>query len=119
MSIQDDFFEDLAVAFDSWVASSSDALTNTDANLIWIDKPEYFEKVRSALNQSGITSDDVKQVISEIISGVLVSMLTTIDGGTYLAEKNLIKLVDEQGQSLGSDLHNDFMLYLMETGRLE
>ena len=119
MSTRDDFFEDLALTLNSWVNSSADMLTNMNADLRCTDKSEYVEKVRHALNQAGITCDDVKQVISEIISGVIFSMLTTIDGGTYLAEKKLIKLVDEQGQSFGDDLHNDFILYLMETGRME
>ena len=118
MTIKNAFFEDLAATLDSWVSASVEALTDMNTDFIWFDKPEYFAKLRVALNQAEITPDEVKQVFTEIIRGVLVSILTSIDGGTALTGEGLISLVDEQGQTLGDDLHNEFVTYLIETGRL-
>lgn len=44
--------------------------------------------------------------------------LTSIDGGTALAEKGRVHLVDEDGNKLGKSLNDGFMSYLHESGRL-
>jgi hypothetical protein len=41
-----------------------------------------------------------------------------LDGGTSLAEKGRLYVVDERGNRLGEGLHEDFVGYLLETGRL-
>lgn len=114
-----DFYDDLVSILDSWINASTDALANESANLIWTDQPECFERVRSALKQSEISHDDLEQIFREVIVGVLISTLTTFDGGTALAQKGSVRLVDESGQMLSNDLHNEFASYLIETGRLE
>jgi len=41
-----------------------------------------------------------------------------MDGGTALAEKGRLYVVDEHGRRIGEGLHEDFVRYLMDTGRL-
>jgi uncharacterized membrane protein len=60
----------------------------------------------------------MEDVLSECFRGLLVSMLTALDGGTALAENGRIYLVNERGEKLGAALHEDFVAFLMETGRL-
>ena len=65
-----------------------------------------------------MSEETVSKVLSECLRGFGVSFLTALDGGTSLAEKGRLYVVDERGNRLGDGLHEDFVGYLMETGRL-
>jgi hypothetical protein len=68
---------------------------------------------------STIPRRDIELVLSEWFRGLIVSLLTIIDGGTALAERTRIKSVDANGRHLGEGLHELFVGYPMDTGRLE
>lgn len=51
----------------------------------------------------------MSSVLSETLRGLAISFLTILDGGTKLAEKDLVYLVDEAGNRMGNGLHDDFM----------
>lgn len=46
-------------------------------------------------------------------------MLTVIDGGTSSAEKGRLYLVDSNQSPLGEELHQDFVGYLLDTGKMK
>lgn len=113
------FFEDLANAMDSWVKESVDAVVNEKADLLWTDREDCFKRLQEIFSENDAEKTDVEQVFSECFRGLAVSFLTILDGGTALADTGRLYLVDEEGRSLGEGLHDDFVTYLLETGRLE
>lgn len=116
---KNDFFEDMAIVLKSWINSSSEAITDEYADLIWADGEESFRRIRDVLSENGADKTDVEQVFSECLRGLAVSFLTVLDGGTALAEKGRVYLVDEDGNRLGEGLHDDFFSHLLEAGRLK
>ncbi|MDP2229085.1 MAG: hypothetical protein Q8J78_16595 [Moraxellaceae bacterium] len=114
-----EFFEDIAESMEYWGEAVSDALEKSDADLSWVEEKEPYQRIQHALSNSGVSGDDLKQVLSECLRGFAVSILTSIDGGTTLAEKGRIYLVDADGKSLGDGLHDAFVRHLLDTGRLK
>ncbi|WP_041942854.1 hypothetical protein [Variovorax paradoxus] len=113
-----DLFEDIAVSMEFWTKSASKALTDRHANLGWVEEEEPYKKIQEALMDSGVNELDVAKVFSELFRGFAVSFLTALDGGTALAEKGRIYVVDENDVRLGEGLHQDFVGHLLDTGRL-
>ncbi|WP_418646897.1 hypothetical protein ACNQFN_15115 [Thauera butanivorans] len=114
-----DFFEDIAMSIDYWSEATSDALTKPDADLIWVDEQELYHRLQKLFANSGVNGDDLKEVLAECLRGFAISVLTAIDGGTALAEKGRVYVVDGDGNSLGEGLHDDFVSHLLNTGRLK
>ena len=118
MATKMDLFEDLAGALDYWTAVSSEALTNRDTKLEWVEDDVPYREIQNAFATAGVSDATVAKVLSECLRGYCVSLLTALDGGTALADKGRIYLVDERDNHLGEGLHDDFVGYLMDTGRL-
>jgi hypothetical protein len=112
-----DFFEDIALAMETWVESATDALTNPAADLKWTDDQSQYKELPQHL--ASADRSVVRAALTECLRGFAVSMLTALDGGTALAEKGRLYLVDETGQRLGEGLHSEFVGYLMDTDRLK
>lgn len=117
MSTEQLFFEDLGRAFDSWRSTAVEALTKEAADLYWTDNAGAFQRVRGALLKEGVAEEDIKQVVGEILDGILNSALTVLDGGSYMSEFVSISLVDENGTNIAGDLHDGFARFLLTTGR--
>lgn len=118
MATKLDLFEDLAGALDYWTALASEALTNRDTKLDWVEDDVPYREIQNAFATAGVSDATVAKVLSECLRGYCVSLLTALDGGTALADKGRIYLIDERGNHLGEGLHDDFVGYLMDTGRL-
>lgn len=104
---------------ESWTSAATVAITNPRADLQWVDIEEPYRKIQAALANERLVESIVKQIFSECLRGFAVSVLTAFDGGTALAEKGRIYLVDEQGKKLGEGLHDSFVAYLIHSGRLK
>ena len=113
-----EFFEDLSVEMDWWVNTMSGSLVNPLADLTWVSNEDVFRAIQRALAGTDVKPDYVETALRECLHGFANSILTAIDGGTALAEKGRVYLLDEDGNCLGEGLHEDFGLHLMETGRL-
>jgi hypothetical protein len=111
-------FEDLAAAMEPWIAATSKALTDREADLAWVETDEPYRDIRNALADASVSEKTVAKVLSECFLGFAVSFLTTLDGGTSLAEKGRLYVVDEGGNRLDEGLHEDFVGYFIDTGRL-
>jgi hypothetical protein len=118
MNTEKELFEELASIYDHWLSVANKSTSDQEANLSWTDTPEAFLKLGELLKAES-SQQDFEQVISELIQGVLNSTLVVFDGGTKLAEKTNLNIVDDSGQSLPKNLHEEFVSYLMETGRLK
>ena len=114
-----DLFEDIAVSLDFWTDAAASALTKPDVDLLWVEEQEPYQRLRKTLADAGVGRDDVQKVFAECLRGIAISILSVVDGGTALAEKGRVYLVDRDGNSMGEGLHDDFVSYLLETGRFQ
>ena len=53
MARKADLFEDLAVALQSWTATTSTALTDPEADLAWVEAEGHTEKFSARLPPAG------------------------------------------------------------------
>lgn len=113
-----DFFEDIAISMDSWVDAASNALVDPQADLIWVEDQKPYRMIQESLVNAGVGEEQVKQIIAECLRGFAVSILTALDGGTELAQKGRIYLINESGEVLGDDLHDGYVSHLFDSGRL-
>ncbi|MFJ5770074.1 histidine kinase [Psychrobacillus sp. NPDC093180] len=108
-------FEQLKFYKDYWVKASLDGL-ESNANLIWSDNEEGYERLRHLLKDK---EDKVayESILNELIRGVIHSLLVMIDGVDDLADKFGIDLVIEGTiESLKDNgaLHEEFIGYLFD-----
>jgi hypothetical protein len=115
---KNDVFEDFMGAMDFWTSAVTDALLSRDADLRWVDDRGPFDRVARALAAGHVDDADVRAIISECLVGYANSLLTVIDGGSASAEIVRVHLVDSAGRSLGEGLHEYFMQYLLDAGRI-
>ena len=118
MKTEQSLYEALANTYDHWLSTAVKSMENADSNLQWTDQPEAFQKLAEALRETE-NIPSFEQVLSEIIRGVLHSTLVTLDGGTTLAEKTNLTITDDNGYELHKYLHEEFVSFLLETGRLK
>jgi len=114
-----DLFEDISQSMDSWVEAVSDALIKPEADLAWVEDRDLYRKLQNELCISRVNGESIRRVLAECLRGFAVSFFATIDGDTALGEKGRVHLVDEDGRNLGESLHDDFVGYLMDSGRLQ
>lgn len=114
-----DIFEDTALALESWTKAATSGLTAADADLIWTNEEESFVKIRTALTAHGVEASAVQKMLEECFRGLAVTFFTMLDGGTSSAGKGRVYLVDERGNRLGEGLHDEFVSYLIATGRMK
>jgi hypothetical protein len=117
-SPEDALFKDLATALDHWMAGSIEALTDPNADLSWCDHPDAFRTIQTKL-QFAPDQLALSACMSEILRGVIHSVLVTLDGGTKMAESHALKVITEDGIPLSGSLHEGFIDYLIRSGRLE
>lgn len=118
MTTKNDLFEDIAVALDSWMKAVVDATTNPTSGLQWTEDSDPYRMMQAAIRASNVDPESIRLIFSECFRGFAVSMLTILDGGSALAEKGRLYVVDEGGKKIGEGLHEDFVGYLIDTGRL-
>jgi hypothetical protein len=95
-----------------------DLLRADDVDPAWWEDPEAARRLGAALRDAGV-ADDFERVVRETLRSCIHSVLATIDGATALAERFRLDLVDEEGMSLGDELHEGFIAHLFDTGRAE
>ena len=117
MSTQQLFFEDLGLTIDSWADAIRALVDESHPDLTWVDNPEAFLRIREVIRDSQ-SSTELEQVFSEVIRGVIHSVLVTLDGGSKLADTTNLALVDDSGEKLPRNLHEMFVDHLVKTNRL-
>ncbi len=111
------FLEDLASHVDRWTEAARQAM-ELDADLTWTDDPKPYRRLGEVLRAQDASADFVT-VVREVVYGCLHTALTTLEGGTKLAELARIDLVDANGRSLLGGLDELFISHLVETGRID
>jgi len=90
---------------------------NSSTDLIWTDYEDEYKILQTKLS----TLEELnafQKVQSEVIQGVIHSILVMIDGGDELADNYLVDLVDrETNESIQKKvaLHEEFFVYLLDT----
>lgn len=118
MATKNDLFEDMARALEAWSTAASEALTDPQSDLVWVEDEKPYREIQHALVAAGVARETLAKVLSECFRGLGHSFLVALDGGTALAEKGRLYVVDEHGRRVGEGLHDDFVGYLIDTGRL-
>lgn len=108
-------FENLKNIKDIWVSTSVENLNpNTDLELSEVK--ESYKLLQNKIIKNN-EREAYKEVLNDIIEGVIHSILVMIDGGNALADNYLIDLIDrETKESLTENiaLHEEFFGYLLD-----
>jgi hypothetical protein len=104
---------DLALAKSSWTSAASEAISNPQAER-WIENEQAWSKLSSLLRDSD-SHDAFVAVVSELLSGLMHSVLVTLDGGSALAESTLLTVQDEKGHEFKKFLHEFWPHYANDT----
>ena len=119
MESREMFLEELANSLDYWVREIVTVLLDAGADLTWTDSPDSFRKLQGAIAAQRLAKEDVEPVVNESLQGLVISVLTIIDGGTDLARQLRLAIVDQSGTSLGEGLDDEFLRHLVKTGRMK
>jgi hypothetical protein len=114
----EDLYADWGEQLDYWAEKLTQALLGEDADTVWSEHPLLLEQVRRATAKCDIPRQPLRTVIEEVLVGLFVSALTAVDGGTKASDHGRLFLVDQDGKTVSDSLHDDFVLYLVEAGRI-
>ena len=95
--------QDLATAKNWWKSAAAEGISEPRAAQ-WIESTEAWSKLSECVAKAGANEAFV-DVVSELLSGLIHSVLVSLDGGTSLAETTLITLQDEEGYEFKRFLH--------------
>lgn len=115
----DDLMRDISNGFDYWVEHATEKIMDSEIDPIYLDPAGPWERFRESVAKDVVSKEDVSLVMKSIISGVIHSVMVSLDGGGEMGGKGRLYLCDENGKVLSLDLHDAFMAYLLETGRIE
>lgn len=101
---------------DYWVDTVARTVEDPDASSPWMEDREPFALLHAALEGNVA---DLRPVLAEGMRGLINGVLTTIDGGTASAEVGRVELTDVDGHVLAEGLHERFVDYLFDSGRLQ
>lgn len=111
-------YDDLAATLDYWKVASVESLTDPDVDLSWCDHPTAFRTIQKKL-QTSQDRDAIASCMSEILRGLIHSVLVTLDGGSKLAETHSFNLVTSEGEMISSVLHEGFIDHLIRNEHIE
>lgn len=118
MNKKNEILEEFAKQLDYWVSAAVKSSSDADTDLSWSEHEESFRVLQSLVADGSLSKDAVKSIMEEILRGFAVSILTVIDGGTSLASRVELQLKEKEGETFG-ELHDEFVMHLINTGRLE
>ena len=107
------FLKDLALSKDSWVAAAREGVT--EPSQLWFENEQAWKALAANL-QTREAKEAFERVVTELLSGLVHSVLVTLDGGTQLAESTLLSITDGEGYEFSRHLHESWPLY---SGALE
>jgi hypothetical protein len=114
--LQRAFFEDLAVIEDQAKGSVREVLAGPEIP-VWVEAVDAVATLRAVLT----TRDQVDAMaafVQERVHTALHLALVAIDGASAGAAIGRVYLTDEHGRSLSDDLAQDYVEYLLDTGRM-
>ena len=111
-------FEDLASALDSWADAVVQQLYG-ESTEPWIEDAEAFRGIARAIAAARVDESAVRSAVGEVLRGLSVSFLSVLDGATRLSANGRLYVVDEKGKRLGEGLHERFVEFLLDTGRMK
>lgn len=113
-----EFFEDLARELDGWSVAAVDAVSRKEADLKWAGAAAAsFELLRESLPSPTLVNA-YKEALRVVLTGLLHSVMVSLDGGTQLADTVRLRVQTEDGVTLGPGLNELLFEHLHETGRL-
>jgi hypothetical protein len=117
MELNDFVMEDFARQFDYWVAAGTEVLSDPNADVGWSSVPDSYREISTAISKAGV-QPHVDAAVRELMFGLLHSIFVSIDGGTALADRLRLSLIDHDGQEVAPSLHEAFAEHLAKSGRI-
>lgn len=113
-----EFFEDLGREFDAWARVASEAVSRTDPDLTWAgEAAPAIGRLREALATPDLVEAfDVS--MRQVLTGLLHSVMVSLDGGTQLADRVRLRLETQDGHEMGPGLNELLFEHFQDTGRL-
>lgn len=110
-------FEDFARHLDDWTAQAERVITEgTDRVSGFSDVKDSVQLLQSTLTPE--QRDAVRALCFTSMSGLLHSVMLTLDGATALADSYTVSTVASDGDALGPGLNEMLVEHLYETNRL-
>jgi hypothetical protein len=110
------FFDNLAQVEDDALEASREVLL-AEAVPAWCPHPEAVALLRETLT-SPEQIEGLSTFVKDVVHVALHSVLVMIDGGASSAAAGRVHLCDENGASIGEGLHEAYVDYLFETGKM-
>jgi hypothetical protein len=108
--LREEFLKEVARIIRQCEGYARDAV-RPEAELIAYENPDAIRRLAGILREADAI-DAFVYAVRESLETYAHSLLVAIDGGTALAEKGLIDLVDEEGNSRGDGLHEEMFGFL-------
>jgi hypothetical protein len=97
------FLQDLARAKETWLAGAAEAMSDP-TKVAWSQDSAAWSKLASCVHAAN-AEEELQSVLSELLSGLIHSVLVSLDGGTVLAETTSLTVRDESGHEFKRFLH--------------
>lgn len=111
------FFEDLARSLDYWVRETVEAATNAEADVSWSSIERHFRLLQPTL-ATREQREAFRAVLHKALTGLLHSVMVTLDGGSELADSFTLTITTSTGATLAPGLHEMLYDHLWDTGRI-
>jgi hypothetical protein len=98
------FLSALAQARASWSKTAARGLDNPAATEAWSERTAAWEVLARQLKTTE-SQEAFKQVVAELLAGVVHSSLVILDGGSALAETTTLAIQDDSGHEFKTFLH--------------
>ena len=118
MSEVNPIIDDAALLYDKWRLTLGDALFSKGGDLRWTKNQDVYRALAGLLMASGLRQEMVQLLIDEMVRGVCISMLSILDGATKMSEEHNLRIKIDGKEIDAGSLHMDFVIYLLETGRM-
>ena len=109
-------FEDLASNQDGVADTVREAITSPSLPS-WVEDTEAVLTLRRCLTEPEQV-DALARFVRDMVHTAQHSALVAIDGGSASAEVGRLHLTDEHGRTLDGALHELYVDYLFDTGRM-
>jgi hypothetical protein len=108
---QEAFLRELAEHCAYWTEAVVEPASDPAASPEWTEHAGAYERLSQTVREAGAV-DDLRAVVAEAVAGVVHSVLVTLDGGTALAGRTTLSVMDENGRVFDGHLHELFAEHL-------
>lgn len=103
------FLKEIADSVLHWKSTALAALQPEAIDPTWAMYPDAFRQIASLLREDS-SRDAIEKVLNDVLLGFAHSMLVTLDGGSELADRVRLTIIDQYGNVLSNNLHERLLM---------